>query len=290
MTDWIWALSAVLFVIVGPVIGLLLAGIDRKISARMQNRVGPPIRQPLYDVKKFLAKEQVTPNKVQDFYVMCFLLFTIITGAMFFGGMDLLLVIFTLTLSETFLVLAAYSSGSVYSQIGAQRELYVAMAYEPIILLMAICYYLEYGSFAVSDIVGSGEMAFIPLIGVFVAFLFGLTMKLRKSPFDLSLSHHAHQDIVRGMATEFSGRTYASLEIAHWYESVMLLGMMVLFFLNGSWTGAVLGVVIAVLAWILDLDRQRLRQDEVADRAEERMDRRTHTGGRQRCRAPADLR
>ena len=85
MTDWIWALSAVLFVIVGPVIGLLLAGIDRKISARMQNRVGPPIRQPLYDVKKFLAKEQVTPNKVQDFYVMCFLLFTIITGAMFFG-------------------------------------------------------------------------------------------------------------------------------------------------------------------------------------------------------------
>ena len=253
MTDWIWALSAVLFVIVGPVIGLLLAGIDRKISARMQNRVGPPIRQPLYDVKKFLAKEQVTPNRVQDFYVMCFLLFTIITGAMFFGGMDLLLVIFTLTLSETFLVLAAYSSGSVYSQIGAQRELYVAMAYEPIILLMAICYYLEYGSFAVSDIVGSGEMAFIPLIGVFVAFLFGLTMKLRKSPFDLSLSHHAHQDIVRGMATEFSGRTYASLEIAHWYESVMLLGMMVLFFLNGSWTGAVLGIVIAVLAWILEI-------------------------------------
>ena len=151
--------------------------------------------------------------------------------------MDLLLVIFTLTLSETFLVLAAYSSGSVYSQIGAQRELYVAMAYEPIILLMAICYYLEFGS----------------LLGVFVAFLFGLTMKLRKSPFDLSLSHHAHQDIVRGMATEFSGRTYASLEIAHWYESVMLLGMMVLFFLNGSWTGVVLGVVVAVLAWILEI-------------------------------------
>ena len=156
MTDWIWALSAVLFVIVGPVIGLLLAGIDRKISARMQNRVGPPIRQPLYDVKKFLAKEQVTPNKVQDFYVMCFLLFTIITGAMFFGGMDLLLVIFTLTLSETFLVLAAYSSGSVYSQIGAQRELYVAMAFEPLSLLRAICYYQEYGKFAGSDIVGSG--------------------------------------------------------------------------------------------------------------------------------------
>ena len=100
MSDWIWILSAVLFVIIGPVIGPLLAGIDRKISARMQNRVGPPIRQPLYDVKKFLAKEQVTPNRVQDFYVMVFLLFTIATGVLFFTGQDLLLIIFTLTLSE----------------------------------------------------------------------------------------------------------------------------------------------------------------------------------------------
>ena len=253
MSDWIWIAMCVLFVIIGPLIGCILAGIDRKISARMQNRVGPPILQPLYDVKKFLAKEQVTPNKVQDFYVMVFLLFTIVTGAMFFAGMDLLLVIFSLTLAETFLVLAAYSSGSVYSQIGAQRELYVAMAFEPIILLMAICYYMHTGSFSVSGIIESGSMSVIPLLGVFVAFMFGLTMKLRKSPFDLSLSHHAHQDIVRGMATEFSGRTYASLEIAHWYESVMLLGMVALFFADGTWVGAVVGIVIALLAWVLEI-------------------------------------
>lgn len=253
MSDIAWIVLGILFVIIGPAIGCVLAGIDRKISARMQKRVGPPILQPLYDVKKFLAKEQVTPNKVQDFYVMVFLLFTIITGTMFFTGQDLLLIIFTLTLSETFLVLAAYSSGSVYSQIGAQRELYVAMAYEPIILLMAICYYLHTGSFSVADIAENGSMALVPLFGVFLAFLFGLTMKLRKSPFDLSLSHHAHQDIVRGMSTEFSGRTYASLEVAHWYESVMLLGMMALFFADGTWIGMVVGVVIALLAWFLEI-------------------------------------
>ena len=253
MSDIAWIVLGILFVIIGPAIGCVLAGIDRKISARMRKRVGPPILQPLYDVKKFLAKEQVTPNKVQDFYVMVFLLFTIITGTMFFTGQDLLLIIFTLTLSETFLVLAAYSSGSVYSQIGAQRELYVAMAYEPIILLMAICYYLHTGSFSVADIAENGSMALVPLFGVFLAFLFGLTMKLRKSPFDLSLSHHAHQDIVRGMSTEFSGRTYASLEVAHWYESVMLLGMMALFFADGTWIGMVVGVVIALLAWFLEI-------------------------------------
>lgn len=252
MSDWIWIVAGILFIVIGPLIGCILAGIDRKIAARMQSRKGPPVLQPWYDVKKFLAKEQVTPNKVQDFYVMVFLLFTIVTGVLFFTGQDLLLIIFTLTLSETFLVLAAYSSGSVYAQIGAQRELYVAMAYEPIILLMAICYYLETGSFSVTDIAESGSMAFVPLLGVFLAFLFGLTMKLRKSPFDLSLSHHAHQDIVRGMATEFSGRTYASLEIAHWYESIMLLGMMALFFADGTWAGVVVGIIIALLAWILE--------------------------------------
>lgn len=252
MSDWIWIVAGILFIVIGPLIGCILAGIDRKIAARMQSRKGPPVLQPWYDVKKFLAKEQVTPNKVQDFYVMVFLLFTIATGVLFFTGQDLLLIIFTLTLSETFLVLAAYSSGSVYAQIGAQRELYVAMAYEPIILLMAICYYLKTGSFSVADIAESGSMAFVPLLGVFLAFLFGLTMKLRKSPFDLSLSHHAHQDIVRGMATEFSGRTYASLEIAHWYESIMLLGMMALFFADGTWAGAVVGIIIALLAWILE--------------------------------------
>ena len=173
MSDWIWIAMCALFVIIGPL---------------------PPILQPLYDVKKFLAKEQVTPNKVQDFYVMVFLLFTIVTGAMFFAGMDLLLVIFSLTLAETFLVLAAYSSGSAYSQIGAQRELYVAMAFEPIILLMAICYYMHTGSFSVSGIVESGSMSVIPLLGVFVAFMFGLTQEVPVRPQPLASRPPGHRE------------------------------------------------------------------------------------------------
>lgn len=253
MSDLELVIIALVYLILAPVAGCLLAGVDRKLSARMQGRRGPPVRQPYYDVRKFMEKEQITSNGVQDFYVACYLLFVIVTGCLFFAGQDLLLVIFTLTLGETFLILAAYCSGSPFSQIGAQRELYVAMAYEPVMLLMAIAYYLQTGSFEVQWIASSDTMAVVPMIGIFVAFLYALTMKLRKSPFDLSMSHHAHQDLVRGMTTEFSGRTLAMLEVSHWYENIMLLGMVALFFANGGWTGFVVGLVIAVLAYILEV-------------------------------------
>lgn len=258
MSEWLMLLMALVFVAVAPLAGCLLAGIDRKVSARMQRRQGPPVSQPWHDVRKLLAKERVTANSVQDFYVACYLLWIVVTGAMFFAGMDLLLVVFTLTLGETFLVLAAYSSGSPFAQIGAQREIYVAMAYEPMILIMAIGYYLisrgsDGGSFAVCDIWGCGTMAVVPMLGIFIGFLVILTMKLRKSPFDLSMSHHAHQDIVRGVATEFSGRTYAMMEVSHWYENIMLLGMVGLFFANGGWTGLLIGAVVAVLVYILEI-------------------------------------
>lgn len=253
MNDVGWLILAIVYAIFAPVAGCILAGVDRKLSARMQRRQGPPIMQPYYDVRKFMEKEQITSNSVQDFYVACYLLFIIVTGVLFFAGQDFLLVIFTLTLGETFLVLAAYSSGSPFSQIGAQRELYMAMAFEPIFLFVAICMYLETGSFSISDMVGSGELPSLMMIGVFLAFIYGITMKLRKSPFDLSMSHHAHQDLVRGLTTEFSGKTLAMIEISHWYENIMLLGIIALFFADGTITGFIIGLIAALVIYFVEI-------------------------------------
>lgn len=246
-------ISAIAFILLAPFAGCLLAGIDRKVSARMQGRRGPPLRQPWYDVRKLMAKERSAPNRFQDFYVLCHLIWVVVTGAMFFAGMDLLLILFTLTLAETFLVLAAYSTGSPFAQVGAQREIYMVMAYEPMVLLVAIGFYLVKDSFFVGDIAQGDGMAVVPMIGLFAGFVFILTMKLRKSPFDLSMSHHAHQDIVRGIPTEFSGRTYAMLEISHWYEGIMLLGLTALFFQDGGWGGLAIGTAVAVAVFLLEV-------------------------------------
>lgn len=229
-------LSIVAYIIFAPILGGLTSGIDRKITARMQGRQGPPVLQPFYDVIKLLKKETVFVNHVQIFYLLTFLVFVIFTGCLFFGGFDLLLVFFALTTANMFLVLAATSAHSPYANMGANREMMQMLAYEPMVLLTAVGFYLATGTFKVREIVMSdGTLPIVMLPGVFVGFVFILTIKLRKHPFDLSTSHHAHQEMVKGITTEFSGEMFAIVEIAHWYESVFLMGVIALFFLNANW-------------------------------------------------------
>jgi len=218
------------YILFAPVAGGLVAGIDRKITARMQGRVGPPLLQPFYDVGKLFEKENLVVTRSQDLYALSYLVFMLVSGALFFAGGDILLVIFAFTLSHIFLVLGAYASSSPYSFIGAERELIQIIAYEPMIILSAVGMYMVTRSFYVSDIAASAIPLALYLPGVFIGFLMVLTIKLRKSPFDLSTSHHAHQEIVKGVTTEFTGSNLGKIEIAHWYENVFLLGFIFLFF------------------------------------------------------------
>ncbi len=246
-------IAVIAYIILAPIVGGFLAGLDRKITARMQGRVGPPVLQPFYDVLKLLEKESITVNRVQDFYVMCFFIFVIVTGCFFFAGENLLLVMFTLTLASVFLIVAAFSSNSPYAEVGAERELLQMLAYEPMVLITCVGFYMFTGSFEVGQIMLSTKMPFPYLIGIFLGFIFILTIKFRKSPFDLSMSHHAHQELVAGLKTEFSGKTLAMLEAAHWYENVFLLGMVFLFFVNGTWWGYVIGIVDVLLTYFLEI-------------------------------------
>ena len=231
-----------MYLVLGPVVGCLLSGIDRRITARMQSRIGPPLLQPWYDMRKLLLKENLVARRSQNFYVFFYLIFMIFTGALFFMGGDLLLVVFALTLASIFMVLGAYKASSPYSFIGAERELLQVMAYEPMLLLVIVGLYMITGSFKVEDILAFNHTAattkihapaILQGIGLFLGLIYILTIKLRKSPFDLSSSHHAHQELVRGLTVEFSGTAMAAIEIAHWYETVLVLGLVYLFL--GAW-------------------------------------------------------
>ena len=92
-------LVALVAVVAAPLAGGLLAGIDRKLSARMQSRWGPPLLQPFYDVAKLFQKETIVVRRSQTFYVYFFFAFMVFTTGLFFTGSDILLMIFALTLA-----------------------------------------------------------------------------------------------------------------------------------------------------------------------------------------------
>ncbi|MFA6583981.1 MAG: complex I subunit 1 family protein [Elusimicrobiaceae bacterium] len=249
----------IVYVILAPFAGGLLAGVDRKLTARMQRRVGPPVLQPFYDVLKLFGKENFEVNRLQFPFMLCHLVFMVYTGALFYSGSDMLLMIFALTVAATFLVLAAYSANSPYSFIGAQRELVLVLSAEPVLILVAAGVFKVTGTFRLYEAVATGNELIKFLPGLFLCLFYVFTIKLRKSPFDISYSHHAHQEIVKGISTEISGRTLALLEISHWYENIFLLGFIFMFFAFSP----VLGVAVTLLAYlaeiVIDNSNARLR-------------------------------
>lgn len=250
MSDYVInILSGLAYLLLAPIIGGLLAGFDRKISARMQRRAGPPLLQPFYDFLKLWDKQPIAVNKAEGFYVFGFLLFVLLTGTIFFARGDILLVVFTLTMASVCLIVAAYAVDSPYSQIGAERELVQTMAYEPMMLLVALGFYLSSGSFSVGDIMTTPVMNILRMPGIFLGLCFILLIKFRKSPFDISMSHEAHQELIGGLKTEISGRTLAMVEIAHWYENVFLLGLVLLFFTSDSLWTLIPGLIVCEIVF-----------------------------------------
>jgi ech hydrogenase subunit B len=247
------------FLILAPFVGGFLAGVDRKLSARFQGRYGPPLRQPFFDVLKLFQKERIVVNKFQNFSIILFFLFTLFSGALFFAGADLLLVVFSLALAGTFFVLGGFSVGSPYSHLGAEREVLQMVAYEPMVILLAVGMYQATGSFKVAELVQQQQPLILYLPGIFAGFLYILTIKFRKSPFDLSMSHHAHQEIVRGITTEFSGPALGLIEITHWYENVLLLGMVYLFFGFNPWIALAVSVATYLFEVFIDMNYARFK-------------------------------
>ncbi|MCX7709786.1 MAG: NADH-quinone oxidoreductase subunit H [Clostridia bacterium] len=241
---------AVIWIVAAPILGGILSGIDRKITARMQNRFGPPIMQPFYDFFKLLGKERITVNQTQMVYVMGHLFFAIASLVMLVLKQDLLMLMFILAFSTVSLIMGAMSVRSPYSKIGAQREIIQMMAYEPVLILMVVGVYLTTKSFMISSVFSesTGPLLYnLPL--VFFAFLYVLTIKLRKSPFDFSTSHHGHQELIKGLTTEFSGPQLALIELTHWYDLIILLGLITLFFAKPIWVG----IIIALVSYFLEL-------------------------------------
>lgn len=245
-------------IVVTPFVGCFLAGTERKLTAFLQGRVGPPILQPWYDFIKLMNKENIVANKYQNFYILTYLVFIVASYVMFMMQMDLLMIIFIYTIANVALIVGGMSTGSPYSRIGASRETLAMLSYEPILIFYVIGMYMLTGSFNISAISALDVplLPYLPLI--FVSMLYIMIIKFKKSPFDFSTSHHAHQELVKGMFTEFSGPTMGIIEFAHWYESILLLGLMFLFWQPGIIAGIIIALLTFLFVTIVDNISARL--------------------------------
>ena len=192
-------------------------------------------------------------NNVEGTYITCALLFAILAGGIFFGGGNLLLSVFVLTLSSLFFILAAYCTRSPYSEVGAAREALQIMAEEPMSLFIAVAFFLATGSFDSAAVFTLDAPAITVAWLAFLGFLFILTIKMRKSPFDLSYSHHAHQELVIGVTTEMSGRTLAKVEVMHWCENVLFMGWVAMFFIWSNPLSIILAIVVVLAVYFLEI-------------------------------------
>jgi NADH-quinone oxidoreductase subunit H len=225
--------------------GLAYEWADRKLLAQLQNRIGPRWFQPLADVFKLLAKEEVTPDGVNPILFVGLPILALaggLTAALYVpvGGVppaysfkgDLIVALYLLSLLSLCMGLAGSNTRDRFSLIGATRTLTQLFSYEAPFLLALLGPAVMAGSWQISDILGYANGHWLVLtqpLG-FVVVLIGLMGKLELPPFD---APEAETEIVAGALTEYSGRGLALFRLGKGIEMVIGLTLAAAFYLGG---------------------------------------------------------
>ncbi len=248
-----------LLILFAPLIGGLLYGFERIVRARMQNRQGPPLLQPFYDMYKLIDKQAFIVNPYHSILGIMHFVTLWIVVAFIILGQNLLYVIFLHLLSTIFIILAGFSVKSIYSHIGANRELLAMLAYEPILIMMAVGFFMLNGSFDIS-IIREKEASLFPLFLLFLAYLTVIPIKLKKSPFDAT---EAHQEIVGGVEIEFSGVFFEFLYMAKWLEYIFVYLLLFLFAGNNILLATALFLIVFLLLNLIDNATARIKMNHL---------------------------
>jgi NADH-quinone oxidoreductase subunit H len=225
--------------------GLAFEWADRKLLAQLQNRVGPRWFQPLADVLKLLAKEEIVPDGV-DSRLFIGLPMVALAGALTAGlyvplfGLnpsysfegDLIVTIYLLSLLTLCIGLAGSNTTNRFSVVGASRTLTQLISYEAPFLLAMLGPAVAAGSWQISEITAYTNTHWLVLaqpLGFLIA-LIGLMGKLEMPPFD---APEAETEIVAGALTEYSGRGLALFRLGKGVEMVIGLTLIAAFYLGG---------------------------------------------------------
>lgn len=261
-------------------LGIIASGIDRKVTARIQWRQGPPLLQPLYDFIKLLGKETLVPAGASKLTFLITPVFglaavsivsTILWGALInpkesFVG-DFIVVLYLLAIPSLSIIIGGFASRNRIASLGASREMKFILSYELPFIMVLLIPVIQTGNIRLGDIV-TAQMSSGLSVGTvsgFIALLAGILCiqaKLGLVPFDAS---EAEQEIVAGPFIEYSGTPLAIFKLTKWMMLVTLPLFLVVMYMPSSNPVhiAIRYIIILVLTILIRNTNPRLRIDQV---------------------------
>lgn len=276
MTIVISALQYLGYVLIFPgflfcfLAGMLLCGIDRKLVAKMQKRVGPPILQPFYDFFKLCGKETIIPASASKTtfliaplvglaaLVVIQLFIPVFSFSAFSGMADVIVILYLLLIPAMSIILGGAASGSPYAGVGLSREMVTIISCELPLVLVLLAVAKTVGSamgtglcFSLSDIAAYQAMngsliTKLSMIPAAVAMLLIIPGETGNHPFDAA---EAETEICEGLLAEYSGAPLGVFKLSHAIKMLTLTSLFAALFLGGLGTGIVAldGIILFLL-------------------------------------------
>ena len=264
--------------------GLLLCGIDRKIVARMQKRVGPPILQPFYDFFKLCGKETIVPAAASRTafllaplvglaaLVVIQLFIPVFNFSAFSGVADIIVILYLLLIPALSTIMGGAASGSPYAGVGLSREMVTIISVELPLVLVLLAVGKAVGNamgtglcFSLTQIVAwqaeHGSLIGTPsMIVAAIAMLMVIPGEIGNHPFDAA---EAETEICEGMLAEYSGAPLGVYKLSHAVKMLTMTSLFVALFFGGigggidrmllSWglTGGAAGAVAVLIGIVV---------------------------------------
>jgi NADH-quinone oxidoreductase subunit H len=249
------ALACFTFMALGP---LIYVYAERKISAFMQDRIGPNrvgpvgLLQTLADTVKLLFKEAIFPKKVdRKLFVLApilvnvgaFMPFLVIPWGRRLQPADLNVGVFYVvaiaSLSTVGIIMAGWASNNKYSLFGGMRSAAQIVSYEIPTMMILLVPVMIVGSLSLQDITQAQAgglqnwflFRYFPILPVaFVCFFVAGLAETNRAPFDIP---EAESELVAGFHTEYSGFFFACFFMAEYTEMFVLSATASVLFLGG---------------------------------------------------------
>ena len=226
----------ILYVLLVLPFALVMEGLRRKAIARMQNRMGPPIIQPIYDIIKLFKKgASDTLAKENPFFkVIPISAFLVAFGFFLFLPLnivsfqnDFIFLIYLLVLESALFVLVGFAANNPYSTIASMRELILMVTYEMIFAIVILAIFVFEGVFTVAEF--DSTFLFLKLPLAFICFIAISAVEIKITPYDTA---SAPTEVLEGIETEYSGPGLAFLHLSDILKTTFFAILLIYFFIG----------------------------------------------------------